>query len=178
MWKIGKGSRMERVGHRVRKFAMRSLLIAGATTILASVAFVPTADAQVAISINPPVCSYGYYGYAPYGCAPSGYYGPGYFYNGIFLGVGPWASWGYGHGWGSHRFVSGGGGTYRGVSRNERSRGYSGNRGHAAPVHRENRANATRNSHAAAQHGGVSHGPAHAAAPHRGGESHGEGERH
>ena len=36
-----------------------------------------------------------------------GFYGPGYFYNGIFLGMGPWAGWGYGHGWGSHRFVDG-----------------------------------------------------------------------
>jgi hypothetical protein len=52
-----------------------------------------------------PVCSYGYYDYAPYACAPYGFYGPGYFYNGIFLGMGPWAGWGYGHGWGGHRFV-------------------------------------------------------------------------
>ncbi|MGC2619912.1 MAG: hypothetical protein WA414_12785, partial [Acidobacteriaceae bacterium] len=61
-----------------------------------------------------PVCSYGYYDYAPYECAPVGFYGPGYFYNGIFLGMGPWAGWGYGHGWGSHRFTEGGGGRYNG----------------------------------------------------------------
>ena len=29
---------------------------------------------------GPPVCTYGYYGYAPYQCAPYGYYGPGYGY--------------------------------------------------------------------------------------------------
>ena len=43
-----------------------------------------------------------------------GYYGPGYFYNGIFLGMGPWGGWGYSHGWGGHRFVSEGGGSYHG----------------------------------------------------------------
>jgi hypothetical protein len=35
---------------------------------------------------------------------------PGYFYNGIFLGIGPWANWGYRPGWDGHRFSSGGGG--------------------------------------------------------------------
>jgi hypothetical protein len=39
-----------------------------------------------------------------------GYYGSGHFYNGIFVGMGPWTGWGYGHGSGSHRFVSDGGG--------------------------------------------------------------------
>jgi hypothetical protein len=174
MWKM---KRARLWAHRV---ALRSMGLAATTTVLASLAFVPTVNAQIAISITPPVCSYGYYGYAPYGCAPSGYYGPGYFYNGIFLGVGPWASWGYGHGWGSHRFVNGGGGTYRGVSRNE-GRGYAANRGRGPGVDRGNRANAPRgNSRAAAPRGnashGDSHGPAHAA-PH-GGASHGEGERH
>jgi len=54
-----------------------------------------------------PTCQYGYYGYAPYACAPRGFYGPDYFYNGIFVGVGPWADWGYTHGWGDHRFNRG-----------------------------------------------------------------------
>ena len=54
-----------------------------------------------------PICKYGYYGYAPYACAPHGFYGPDYFYNGIFVGVGPWADWGYTHGWGEHRFNRG-----------------------------------------------------------------------
>jgi len=33
------------------KFAMRSLLLTGTTTLLASLALVPTANAQIAISI-------------------------------------------------------------------------------------------------------------------------------
>src|SRR5208282_2437897 len=99
---------MWRVKNVVHKFAMRSLLVAGATTLFASLALVPTVNAQIAISINPPVCSYGYYEYAPYACAPYGFYGPGYFYNGIFLGVGPWRHWGYTHGWGNQRYHSGG----------------------------------------------------------------------
>ena len=86
------------------------------TALLAPLALAPEANAQIAISIGgpPPVCSYGYYGYAPYSCAPVGYYGSGYFYNGIFLGMGPWAGWGYNHGWGGHRFVAAGGGRYNG----------------------------------------------------------------
>jgi len=28
--------------------------------------------------------------------------------------MGPWGGWGYSHGWGSHRFVSEGGGSYHG----------------------------------------------------------------
>src|SRR3981189_1974427 len=39
---------------------------------------------------QPPVCTYGYYDYAPYACAPYGYWGPDYFVNGVFIGVGPW----------------------------------------------------------------------------------------
>jgi hypothetical protein len=88
-----------------------------ATALLASLVSLPTAKAQIRVGINldvPPVCSYGYYDYAPYACAPVGFYGPGYFYNGIFLGVGPWANWGYRHGWGGHRFAGGGGGRYQG----------------------------------------------------------------
>ena len=96
-----------------------------ATALLACLALVPTtASAQVRVGVaiggpqvgvevgGPPVCQWGYYDYAPYACAPYGWYGPGYFYNGIFLGVGPWAYWGYGHGWGGHRFFGGGGGRY------------------------------------------------------------------
>ena len=79
----------------------------------------PKATAQIAIEVGAqPVCSYGYYDYAPYACAPMGFYGPGYFYNGIFLGMGPWAGWGYNHGWGHHRFS----GVERGrVNRNHRA---------------------------------------------------------
>ena len=85
------------------------------TALLAPLALLPPADAQISINIGaPPVCSYGYYDYAPYACAPMGYYGTGYFYNGIFLGMGPWSGWGYSHGWGHHRFSNSGGGRYTG----------------------------------------------------------------
>src|ERR1700733_6459216 len=95
---------------------MRGIKILLSTTaLLAGLAVAPPAKAQISIGIGiQPVCSYGYYGYAPYACAPMGYYGSGYFYNGIFLGMGPWAGWGYGHGWGGHRFVNDGGGRYHG----------------------------------------------------------------
>ena len=115
---------MKNVTHRAHKFAIRSLLLVGAT-LFASLALGPTADAQIVISVNQPVCSYGYYDYSPYDCAPMGFYGPGYFYNGIFLGVGPWGNWGYSHGWGDHRFRGGGGGSYRGGRENDRGRGPS-----------------------------------------------------
>ena len=183
------------------KFARRSLLLAGATTLLASLAFVPTVNAQVVISLTPPVCSFGYYDYAPYACAPSGFYGPGYFYGGVFLGVGPWANWGYGHGWGGHRFSGGGGGSYRGAGGNGGGRVSAANRGHGSAVVRTSHSGAShgsasaRNSHATAAHrsashgashaqaarGGASHGSSHAAASHggaaHGGGSHGGGER-
>jgi len=87
----------------------------GTTALVVGLAIAPAAKAQVVVEVGvQPVCSYGYYGYAPYSCAPDGYYGPGYFYNGIFLGMGPWGGWGYSHGWGGHRFVSEGGGSYHG----------------------------------------------------------------
>jgi len=92
---------------------LKSLL--GTTALIAALAWAPAAKAQVVIGIGiQPVCSYGYYGYAPYSCAPMGFYGPGYFYNGIFLGMGPWGGWGYSHGWGGHRFSGEGGGSYHG----------------------------------------------------------------
>src|SRR5580658_6977197 len=95
---------------------MRGLkTLIGTAALLAGLAMAPAAQAQVVVDVGvQPVCSYGYYGYAPYQCAPMGYYGPGYFYNGIFLGMGPWGGWGYSHGWGGHRFVSEGGGSYHG----------------------------------------------------------------
>src|ERR1700684_4570461 len=94
---------------------MRGLkVILGSLTVAAALAYVPEGTAQVVIGIGgpPPVCGYGYYEYPPYACAPYGFYGPGYFYGGIFLGVGPWSNWGYGHGWGGHRFRGRGGGGY------------------------------------------------------------------
>lgn len=91
---------------------LKALILAAA--LLVPLSLVPKATAQVTFTIGgpPPTCPYGYYGYAPYRCAPYGYYGPGYFYNGIFLGVGPWANWGYRHGWGRHRFYGPRGGNY------------------------------------------------------------------
>src|ERR1700744_3683794 len=101
----------------LRRFLLsgRTSFLCAAGVLLGLTASQPAASAQISINIGgpPPVCAYGYYDYAPYGCAPMGFYGPGYFYNGIFLGVGPWRHWGYNHGWGSHRFVSSGGGRYR-----------------------------------------------------------------
>ena len=60
-----------------------------------------SANAQVVVGVGgPPVCEYGYYGYAPYACAPYGYYGPSYFNGGIFIGAGPWFHGYYGRGYG------------------------------------------------------------------------------
>ncbi|HEV2485377.1 MAG TPA: hypothetical protein VGT08_07580 [Terracidiphilus sp.] len=95
---------------------MRRLkVLLGSAALLVGLALAPAANAQIYVNLGvQPVCSYGYYGYAPYECAPMGYYGPGYFYNGIFLGMGPWGGWGYSHGWGGHRFSREGGGRYHG----------------------------------------------------------------
>ena len=103
-------------------------LLVSTTVLLAGLALAPAAHSQIVVEVGvQPVCPYGYYGYAPYQCAPMGYYGSGYFYNGIFLGMGPWAGWGYGHGWGGHRFHGDGGGRYHGgagrVAYNGRSGG-------------------------------------------------------
>jgi hypothetical protein len=197
---------MWRVKRVLHKFAIRSALLVGATALLATLAIVPSVNAQIAISINPPVCSYGYYDYSPYGCAPMGFYGPGYFYNGIFLGVGPWASWGYNHGWGDHRFNGGGGGRYvagrgngggfhaenRGLkpsagraSRSSTSHGSaSATRSYASESHGRPSHGAT---HTAATRSAPSHGYSHVAAAHggsshggdsHGGSSHGSGEHH
>ena len=109
-----------------------------ATALLAGLALVPAARAQIAVEIGaPPVCQYGYYEAAPYGCAPMGFYGPGYFYNGIFLGMGPWGGWGYSHGWGSHRFVNEGGVNYHGGPGQMSYRG-SGNQGRGGGQFRGN----------------------------------------
>ena len=184
---------MWQVKRVLRKYAIRSGLLTGTTILLATMAIVPSGNAQVVIGINPPVCEYGYYDYSPYGCAPMGFYGPGYFYNGVFLGVGPWASWGYGHGWGDHRFSGGGGGRYVAGSRNggdfhAENRGSKPSAGRVSSNSRSSsRASATR-SHAAESHARPSHGATHAAATRsapshgsshtaaaRGGSSHGTG---
>lgn len=163
---------------------LRILLLFCAAAFLTSVAFTPASDAQVSFGINigggPPVCPYGYYGYAPYRCAPAGYYGPGYFYNGIFLGVGPWANWGYGHGWGAHRFIGARGGHYRGEYDYGRYHGprynehgqYNNHRGY------QNRGYANHHENGGGGHP-ESHGGDHASAhsDHNGGD-HGHGNEH
>lgn len=168
--------RDKRTAGTLRGSHMRGLTILVSTTVLlAGLAITPAARAQISINIGvQPVCSYGYYGYAPYACAPRGYYGSGYFYNGIFLGMGPWAGWGYGHGWGGHRFSGDGGGRYHGGMGRATYGGHSSNRG-------ENHGGGARPgaghgmSHASAPHGGASHGDgghAHGGGSHGGGGSH------
>jgi hypothetical protein len=121
-----------------KRFTMRGWkVLLSAAAICVSMAFMPKAEAQVSIGVNiggaPPVCSYGYYDYAPYSCAPVGYYGDGYFYNGIFLGVGPWSNWGYAHGWGGHRFAGARGGRYVPGHRDPQDHSRPADHGHAAP---------------------------------------------
>jgi hypothetical protein len=77
----------------------------------------------VVISITPPLCSYGDYEYAPYGCVPLWLLRTGLFLQRHLPGVGPWASWGYSHGWGGHRFSGAGGGRYVAERRDGRGRG-------------------------------------------------------
>jgi hypothetical protein len=182
----------------LRTFLSSQILLV--TALLPFGILAPAAKAQISIGIGiQPVCSYGYYDYSPYACAPVGFYGPGYFYNGIFLGMGPWAGWGYGHGWGSHRFVNDGGGRYHGGGGAAAGRAYErgGHEGHETVARSgggENRAVASRpnTGHAAApqrapqhaeaphgsSHASAPHGAPHAAAAHGGGESHGGGAPH
>jgi hypothetical protein len=115
----------------------KTLVAAVLITFGAATTLTPAVKAQVSINIGiQPVCSYGYYDYAPYGCAPMAFYGSGYFYNGIFLGMGPWAGWGYDHGWGEHRFEGDGGGRYHGGGGQAANRAYAsshaGGGGHVA----------------------------------------------
>jgi hypothetical protein len=149
---------------------MRGLkTLVSTTALLVGLALAPAAHPQISISIGvQPVCSYGYYGYAPYACAPMGYYGAGYFYNGIFLGMGPWGGWGYSHGWGSHRFVSEGGGSYHGGpgrvsyrTSGGQARGGGQYRGNAAVQHSGARPSAGRPvAHAQASHASAPHASA------------------
>jgi hypothetical protein len=154
------------------------------TVLLGGFALAPAARAQVVISIGmQPVCSYGYYDYAPYACAPMGFYGSGYFYNGIFLGMGPWAGWGYGHGWGAHRFVNGGGGHYNGRGGELAARGYErggpeirggggpGRQAYAGGSHNQPHAVAPSRGpgNTGAAHSNVTHSAPRAASPHSGG---------
>jgi hypothetical protein len=171
---------------------MRGLkTLLSATALLAGLAMAPAAQAQISINIGvQPVCSYGYYGYAPYECAPMGYYGSGYFYNGIFVGMGPWAGYGYNHGWGGHRFVNDGGGRYHGgVGRasysGNQSRGQSerggGNNAHQGRLNgdQSHSSGARPADNHGASHGSAQHGSApHGEESHGGGQSHGGGGQH
>jgi hypothetical protein len=179
-----------------KRFCSTQAVLASALFALGTVGVLaPAANAQVVIGVGiQPVCSYGYYDYAPYACAPVGFYGSGYFYNGIFLGMGPWAGWGYGHGWGAHRFVNDGGGRYHGGGGAAAGRAYARGEqaGHAQAVRQDNHAahgnEASHNGgarppaghpqtshgapHAEAAHSAASSGGSHAAPAH-GGEAHG-----
>jgi len=146
---------------------MRGLkTLVSTTVLLAGLALAPAAQAQVFVNIGvQPVCQYGYYGYEPYGCAPMGYYGSGYFYNGIFVGIGPWAGWGYSHGWGDHRFNGDGGGRYHGgvgrIAYNGHSGGGQASRGGGG----------ARVTQSAPHSGGARPTASHASAPRGGGQA-------
>ena len=132
-----------------RKVAIRSLLLAGTRPCSFFGPCCPRPARRSASAWEwaqaPPVCPYGYYNYEPYGCAPSGYYGQGYFYNGIFLGVGPWSNWEYGHGWGGHRFDGPRGGRYVFGARGYRTQaGYVEHRGRGPYAARGGHDNADR----------------------------------
>lgn len=157
---------------------MRGLkTLLGSTALVVGLAMAPAAQAQIEINVGiQPVCSYGYYDYAPYACAPYGFYGPGYFYNGIFLGMGPWAGWGYGHGWGDHRFTEERGGRYHGgggamANRSSFARGGKTDRGQARPAGRSG-GGAQMHGNSPASHAGGARpeatrsAPARATAPH------------
>ena len=150
-------------------FSTRTMLAAAMLTFGAAVALAPAAKAQISVNIGiQPVCSYGYYDYSPYACAPMGFYGSGYFYNGIFLGMGPWAGWCYGHGWGGHRFQGDGGGHYHGGGGAAAGRAYAS--GHAegggAGGHEAGAAHAGSPSHAVAARPSESHATARPEAGH------------
>src|SRR5580658_7550188 len=154
-----------------KSFCSTQIVLASALLALGSVgALAPAANAQVVIGVGiQPVCSYGYYDYAPYACAPVGFYGSGYFYNGIFLGMGPWAGWGYGHGWGGHRFEGDGGGRYHGGGGAAAGRAYARGEqaGHASAVRTSGGApHVSETSHAGGARPAAGHAaPTHAAAP-------------
>jgi hypothetical protein len=57
----------------------------------------PQIGIEIGAPLVEPVCSYGYYDYAPYDCAPMGFWGPEYFFGGHFRGAGPWNGHGRGY---------------------------------------------------------------------------------
>lgn len=113
-WAAGKDSGEEVVVKVFRYLALLSILLIPAAYSRAQV----SVGVGVGPVYGPPVCAYGYYGYAPYACAPYGYYGPAWFNGGVFIGAGPWLRGGYGYygrGYGyGYRGVYGYGYGYRG----------------------------------------------------------------
>jgi hypothetical protein len=99
----------------LRIFAVFGLVLCAASFAHAQRVVVGVGIGGPAYVAGPPVCSYGYYSYAPYACAPYGYYGPEWFNGGLFVGAGPWfhgpGFWGgrtfYDRGW--RDFHAGGG---------------------------------------------------------------------
>jgi hypothetical protein len=61
----------------------------------------PQIGIEIGAPLVEPVCSYGYYDYAPYACAPYGFWGHEYFFEGHFRGAGPWNGRGHGYNRGS-----------------------------------------------------------------------------
>lgn len=70
----------------------------GAPVVAGTVTYGPLGP----VGYGPPDCAWGYYSYYPYACAPYGYYGPSWFASGVFIGVGPWYGWGWGHNHGGY----------------------------------------------------------------------------
>lgn len=139
-------------------------ILVSTAALLVGLAMAPTARAQISINIGvQPTCSYGYYGYAPYGCAPRGYYGSSYFYNGVFVGMGLWSGYGYDHGWGSHRFVSDGGGRYHAevshvaYHENQGNQGHRGNPQHGGGYDKPHPGNSDHGGGNKKPHGGNDH---------------------
>ena len=82
-------------------------IILAATPARAQVSF----GIGIGVPYAAPVCTYGYYDYAPYACAPYGYYGPDWFIGGRFIGAGPWYHRAYYPGYYGRGYYGG----YRGV---------------------------------------------------------------
>lgn len=90
----------------LRYLALLGVLVVMPLTCSQAQVSVGVGFGPVGVVAGPPVCAYGYYGYAPYACAPYGYYGPDWFVGGVFVGAGRWfhgpewlGRWGWANGW-------------------------------------------------------------------------------
>lgn len=67
----------------IKNYTFRKITLSLAAVLIAAPAF-----AQFSITVGhprpEPVCTYGYYDYAPYECAPQGFYGPEFFVGGHY----------------------------------------------------------------------------------------------